>query len=245
MVKLLKIFVVFLFLCSCDNKSVSPLSIETSDGIVTYNVELASTIEQLQTGLMNRDKLAADSGMLFDLSVVDGQNTAMWMKDTKISLDMLFLTPEGFIFWIKENTQPYSEELIIPPFPAAAVLEINAGEAKKNGFTIGQIVKHPIFPIKKQKPATEENAVSTDASENTTDNAEATVPEVIEEEILVEQVTVDSSSDVDISEPETEASASNLSEEETIDTVESSQAESPKEETEAEKAESEKESKTE
>lgn len=233
MIKLLKIFVVFLFLCSCDNKNTSPLTIETSHGNVTYNVELASTIEQLQTGLMNRNKLAADSGMLFDLSVVEERNTAMWMKDTKISLDMLFLTPEGFIFWIKEDAQPYSEDLIIPPFPAAAVLELNAGEAKKNGFTIGQIVKHPIFPIKKHKTETEENAPATDTQETSSDNAKAAAPEVIEEEILVEQIVVEPASDGDVSESELESSATNLSEEETIDTIKPSQTESTKEESES------------
>lgn len=147
--KFFKIFAIFLFLCSCENKNTSPLAIETDNGALQYNVEVASTIEELQTGLMNRESLPADSGMLFDLSVVNGQNTAMWMKNTKIALDMLFITPEGLIFWIKENAQPYSEDLIISPFPAAAVLELNAGEVAKKGIRIGNVVKHPIFPMKK------------------------------------------------------------------------------------------------
>ena len=147
--KFFRIFAVFLFLCSCENKNTSPLAIETDNGALQYNVEVASTIEELQTGLMDRESLPEDGGMLFDLSVANGQNTAMWMKNTKISLDMLFITPEGLIFWIKENAQPYSEDLIISPFPAAAVLEINAGEVAKKGIKIGNIVKHPIFPMKK------------------------------------------------------------------------------------------------
>ena len=69
----------------------------------------------------------------------------MWMKDTKLSLDMLFLTKEGVVYWIKENAQPYSEELIVAPFPAAAVLEINAGDVAKHQIKIGQRVKHPLF----------------------------------------------------------------------------------------------------
>ena len=149
--KFFRIFAIFLLLCSCENKNTSPLVVGTDNGALTYNVEVASTVEELQTGLMNRENLPADGGMLFDLSVVNGQNTAMWMKNTKIALDMLFITPEGLIFWIKENAQPYSEDLIISPFPAAAVLELNAGEVAKKGIRIGNVVKHPIFPIKKAK----------------------------------------------------------------------------------------------
>jgi len=149
--KFFRIFAIFLFLCSCENKNTSPLVIETDNGNSTYNVEVASTVEELQTGLMNRESLPADGGMLFDLSVVNGQNTAMWMKNTKIALDMLFITPEGLIFWIKENAQPYSEDLIISPFPAAAVLELNAGEVAKKGIRIGNVVKHSVFPMKNIK----------------------------------------------------------------------------------------------
>jgi len=145
MKNLVKIFAVVLVLCGCQKTETSKLIVETETGDVIYNVEIASTVETLEEGLMNRDTLATDGGMLFDLSIVPNKVTAMWMKDTKISLDMLFLTKEGVIFWIKEKAQPFSEELIISPFPAAAVLEINAGDIEKHKIKIGQRVKHGMF----------------------------------------------------------------------------------------------------
>jgi len=123
----------------------SQLVIETENGTVPYRVEIASTLSQLETGLMNRQFLDADAGMLFDLSHVPNKVTAMWMKDTKLPLDMLFLTKEGVVFWIKEQAKPYSEELIISPFPAAAVLEINGGDVAKHQIKIGQRVKNKLF----------------------------------------------------------------------------------------------------
>ena len=143
--KLLKIFVAILFVCSCGEKKTSELVIETETGDIVYNVEVADTVKDLEIGLMDRETLPADGGMLFDLSVVPNKVTAMWMKDTKLSLDMLFLTKEGVIYWLKEKAQPYSEELIIAPFPAAAVLELNAGDIAKHKIKSGQRVKHPLF----------------------------------------------------------------------------------------------------
>lgn len=143
--KLLKIFVAILFVCSCGEKKTSELVIETETGDIVYNIEVADTVKDLEIGLMDRESLPADGGMLFDLSVVPNKVTAMWMKDTKLSLDMLFLTKEGVIYWLKEKAQPYSEEFIIAPFPAAAVLELNAGDIAKHKIKIGQRVKHPLF----------------------------------------------------------------------------------------------------
>ncbi|MBQ8464949.1 MAG: DUF192 domain-containing protein [Alphaproteobacteria bacterium] len=151
MLRFFRVCCLVLLLNCCNKPQLSPLIIETEQGPVTYQIEFASTEEQLRTGLMNRQLLAADSGMLFDLSGHADQPTAMWMKNTLIPLDMLFLTKEGIIFWIQENAQPHSEELIIPPFPAAAVVELNGGEVLKNKIKVGQIVKHSLFPPLKQK----------------------------------------------------------------------------------------------
>lgn len=151
--KLLKLFAVILLISSCGKAETSKLVIETEAGDITYNIETASTVKELEVGLMNRDSLAQNAGMLFDLSNVPNEVTAMWMKDTKLSLDMLFLTKEGVVYWIKENAQPYSEELIIAPFPAAAVLEINAGDVAKHQIKIGQNVKHPMFKEMKHDTA--------------------------------------------------------------------------------------------
>lgn len=143
--KLLKIFAIVLLVSSCDRMEKSEIIIETQDGVFPYTVEIASTDKQLETGLMDRSSLAPETGMLFDLSNVPNKVTAMWMKDTKLSLDMLFLTKEGVIYWIKENAKPYSEEYIIAPFPAAAVLEINAGDVAKHNISVGDHIKHDLF----------------------------------------------------------------------------------------------------
>ena len=161
MKNLVKVFAVILVLCGCQKTETSKLVIETETGDITYNIEVASTVEALEEGLMNRDSLAADGGMLFDLSIVPNKVTAMWMKDTKISLDMLFLTKEGVVFWVKEKAQPFSEELIISPFPAAAVLELNAGDIEKHKIKIGQRVKHSMFKQIDREQKINKNNVST------------------------------------------------------------------------------------
>lgn len=171
MTKFLKLFAVILLICSCSKApKLTQITIETEDGDITYNVEVASTIEELETGLMNRDTLAADSGMLFDLSNVQSDVTAMWMKDTKLPLDMLFLTKEGVIYYIKENAQPYSQDLIIAPVPAAAVIELNGGDIAKNKIKIGYRVKHNLFKMREdipEKAEPEEEAPETVETEET------------------------------------------------------------------------------
>lgn len=172
--RLVKIFAVILVICSCQKTETSKLVVETETGDIAYNVEMASTIQELEEGLMNRDKLDANSGMLFDLSNVPNKVTAMWMKDTKLSLDMLFLTKEGVIFWIKEKAQPFSEELIIAPFPAAAVLELNAGDVEKHKIKIGQRVKHHLF-----KQVDREHVVKANVAEKSSEQ-ESAISEVEE-----------------------------------------------------------------
>lgn len=150
MTKLIKLFMVAFLLVSCSKQDENAetakgnLVISTASGDVFYQVENAQTPSELETGLMNRDTLAENAGMIFDLSHVNNQ-VAMWMKDTRISLDMLFVNSDGQIFWIFENAQPMSEEYIISPAPAAAVIEINAGDAKKNNIQVGDKVKHEFF----------------------------------------------------------------------------------------------------
>ena len=86
MSKFLKLFLALIVVAGCSPKENSGnLTISTENGDVRYNVEEAQTPEELEKGLMNRDSLAADSGMIFNLADVENQ-VAMWMKDTKIPL---------------------------------------------------------------------------------------------------------------------------------------------------------------
>lgn len=159
-----------------------------------YKVELAQTDEEMRTGLMNREKLDANSGMLFNLGHLNVP-TAMWMKDTKIPLDMLFIDKDGTIFWIYEKAEPESTKLIVAPFPAFAVLEINAGDVEKYDIKIGDTVKHEWFKAEPkttetQPASVEENAVAEEVAGDTkvkSDDAEENTPSNENDEVSIEE----------------------------------------------------------
>ena len=140
-------FIVLLFLLlpwssrAADNPH---LTIETADGrSLVFAIELAQTPEQQARGLMNRAKLPADAGMLFDFGV--DRPVAMWMKNTLIPLDMVFIEADGRIAGIAQRTVPMSLEVISSPGPVRAVLELNGGTAERLNVKTGDRVAHPIF----------------------------------------------------------------------------------------------------
>ncbi len=120
-----------------------PLEIVTKSGVQTFSVELATTEEEKTTGLMYRKELADGKGMLFDFS--PEQEVSMWMKNTYISLDMIFIRADGRILRIAENTEPLSTRIIPSNGLAKAVLEVPAGTAQKYGIRPGDRVAHPLF----------------------------------------------------------------------------------------------------
>ncbi len=120
-----------------------PLEIATQAGVRTFLVEMATTPEEKATGLMHRKHLPDGQGMLFDFSPV--QQVTMWMKNTYIPLDMIFIGPNGRILRIAENTEPLSTGIISSRGPAKAVLEVIGGTAKKYGIARGNRVSHPLF----------------------------------------------------------------------------------------------------
>jgi len=135
------IFLIVLMLSACVKKDSKPLTIKTSNGDVHYMVEIADTDEKRTKGLMWREKMPSNSGMIFLFDESHPQPIAMWMKNTLIPLDMLFISKEGKIIGIAENTEPMSLKIISPTRQAAsAVVEINAGEVKKHAVKIGDIV---------------------------------------------------------------------------------------------------------
>lgn len=141
MKKLVSILSVCFLLISCSKANLKPLTVQTSNGDITYFVEVADTNQTLQKGLMNRKSLKADSGMIFVFNSSHPQPIAMWMKNTYISLDMLFLDSKGYIIALVENTKPMSERLIRPTLkPSSYVVELNAGEIKKHDIKIGDKV---------------------------------------------------------------------------------------------------------
>ena len=123
--------------------SVQPLEIVTKSGVQVFSVEMATTEEEKTTGLMYRKELPDGRGMLFDFS--PEQQVSMWMKNTFISLDMIFIRADGRILRIAENTEPQSTRIISSGGPAKGVLEVIAGTAKKYGIQPGDRVGHPLF----------------------------------------------------------------------------------------------------
>jgi uncharacterized membrane protein (UPF0127 family) len=121
----------------------SPLAIHTTSGDLKFEVELALTPEQRSRGLMFRDKVAPYTGMLFDFG--PPQPITMWMMNTKVSLDMLFIAADGTITRIAANTEPYSTKTIDSGGLAKGVLEIAGGHARLLGIKPGDRILHPIF----------------------------------------------------------------------------------------------------
>jgi len=103
-------------------------------------VYLAVTNEQRARGLMFVKSLPIDAGMLFVYQ--QPRMISMWMKNTYIPLDMLFIDQAGRIVHIQENTTPHSRENISSRQPARAVLEINGGLAHRLGIAVGDLVIH-------------------------------------------------------------------------------------------------------
>jgi uncharacterized protein len=123
--------------------SIQPLEIATKSGVHVFSVEMATTEEEKTTGLMYRKELPDGKGMLFDFS--PEQQISMWMKNTYISLDMIFIRADGRILRIAENTEPLSTRIISSGGLAKGVLEVIAGTAQKYGIQPGDRVAHPLF----------------------------------------------------------------------------------------------------
>lgn len=127
------------------------LAIETSLGRFDFTVEMAETPSTWQRGLQQRRRLAADAGMLFNFH--QPRVTSMWMKDTLISLDMIFIDERGAVVNIAEKTVPLSMAAISSNGPVLAVLEVNAGTADRLGVHPGDRIVHPLFSVASRRAA--------------------------------------------------------------------------------------------
>ena len=121
----------------------SSLSIETDEGAHAFTVEIADDPEEITRGLMDRETMDPDAGMLFDFG--NPREPAMWMKNTLIPLDMIFIASDGTIQMIARNTVPGSLRTISPGMPVKGVLELNGGRAAELDIEPGDKVVHPIF----------------------------------------------------------------------------------------------------
>jgi uncharacterized membrane protein (UPF0127 family) len=121
----------------------SRLALETRRGRFVFMVEVADTPAARAEGLMGRRHLADDAGMLFDFGAP--QEVSMWMKNTFIPLDMIFIDDRGRVTGFAVRTVPHSLTSIRSGLPARAVLEVVAGTVEKIGLRPGDRVTHPIF----------------------------------------------------------------------------------------------------
>jgi uncharacterized membrane protein (UPF0127 family) len=119
------------------------LEIVSKTGVHVFSVELAVTDEQRARGLMERRSLPEGRGMLFKFE--PDQVIQMWMHNTYIPLDMIFIRSDGRILRIAENTTPLSDRVISSGAAARGVLEVSAGTARKLGIAPGDRVAHPWF----------------------------------------------------------------------------------------------------
>lgn len=120
------------------------LSIATQSGQrQAFKVEVARNDADRAQGLMFRRSMPTDQGMLFDFGRVEP--VSMWMQNTYLPLDMLFIRADGTIARIAANTEPLSTRTISSGEPVLSVLELNAGTAAKLGIRPGDRVEHPLF----------------------------------------------------------------------------------------------------
>ena len=132
------------------NSTPNPVSFDRSEVVLVtdagryrFAVEVAVTVEQRRRGLMFRTGLDTDAGMLFDYGQV--KTVAMWMKNTLIPLDMIFISADGRIARIAEGAQPHSLEIIRSGSAVRAVLEVGAGTVRDLGLESGDWIEHEIF----------------------------------------------------------------------------------------------------
>ena len=121
----------------------SLLTIAAADDRFEFQVEMAVSPAQRSQGLMFRESLEEDRGMLFDFG--QPQQATMWMRNTYVPLDMLFIDEHGRITQIAADAQPLSDAVIASREPVRAVLELRGGVSAKLGIKPGDRVIHPLF----------------------------------------------------------------------------------------------------
>lgn len=140
----LLLFSFFLYSCSDADKNpqreLSSLTFEANSQQIVFDVETAQTPHELALGLMYRKSMPLNQGMIFLFP--KPLQTAFWMKNTYIPLDMIFVNDKYQISGIVENVQPLSERHIYSPVKTIAVIELNAGTVQRKNLKRGMSVHH-------------------------------------------------------------------------------------------------------
>ena len=124
--------------CSQENRAI----LHTSDGTFIFNIEIADTPDERAQGLMFRQELAPDAGMLFDFQ--EEREVAFWMRNTFIPLDMIFIAADGVVRHIHVNARPHDSTTIPSNAPVRFVLEIPGGRSVEIGLKAGDRLEHPL-----------------------------------------------------------------------------------------------------
>ncbi len=119
------------------------LLIETGNGKFHFSAEIADEAHERSSGLMHREQMLPTHGMLFDFGW--NEPVIMWMKNTPLALDMVFIREDGSVARVASNTVPFSLEHIPSGEPVAFVLELNAGIAAQIGLKRGDVIRHRLF----------------------------------------------------------------------------------------------------
>lgn len=117
-----------------------PLIAETDEGERAFSIEIADDPDERSRGLMFRQEMDNDHGMLFVFE--ESQPVGFWMKNTPLPLDLVFIGEDGKVRAI-EKGEPFSEAPIAPGEPVQFVLELNAGTAAEAGIENGDLIRHP------------------------------------------------------------------------------------------------------
>jgi uncharacterized protein len=144
-------FFVSVFLSSCSHAQdiqqlpldPQPFEIVTSAGAKTYLIEIADDNNERGIGLMNRKTMPDRQGMLFDFQTT--RLVQMWMKNTFVPLDILFIEESGRIESIAENTVPQSLDIVGSTDEVRFALELVAGTTKRDGIKPGDLVRHRVI----------------------------------------------------------------------------------------------------
>lgn len=125
----------------------APLELKLTSGkVIKLEVEWALTAEQRARGLMERQRLADNAGMIFDFGVT--RMVTMWMENTVLSLDMVFIDEEGEVVRVAERTVPFSRDIVGSGVPVRYVVEIRGGRAAELGITEGARLVLPLaYPV--------------------------------------------------------------------------------------------------
>lgn len=119
------------------------LELVTGSGVKLINIEVAATPDEQALGLMYRTELADDHGMLFPYD--EERELSMWMHNTYIPLDMVFIRADGTVARIEVKAEPLSDRVIRSGEPVTGVLELAGGAAERLGLKPGDKVRHPHF----------------------------------------------------------------------------------------------------